>query len=190
MSIFRLGRLWAILVPLLLLLVTTTQVWAADPVVLELQMPEQATLGDEVEVTALLRDASGRPVPRATIILWNSSEFLSVGGAITLGEAMTDAQGRVVFSYEARTEESITLNAYFPGDSRYSGAQASAEMSVQGSAQLYQSTAGIQVPGLGVWLLVGLLGIVWTIFLVVMVFLALIVRAGSTTSSASGGINA
>ncbi len=178
-------RLWVLLVPLLLAVATATPAWADGLVTLEIQAPTQVGLGEEVSVTAVLRDATGAPAPGATIIFWSSASFLSVGGAIELGRATTDAQGRATLLYQARTEEKAFLNAYFPGDSRYDPASAAVELAVQGSAQLYQSTAGVQVPGLGVWLLVGALGIVWSIYLLVMVLLTLIAREGSKAPSAA-----
>ncbi|MBI2872287.1 MAG: Ig-like domain-containing protein [Chloroflexi bacterium] len=184
----RSGRwLLVALLSLLLLLATVTPVLAADPVTLELLAPQQVALGDKVEVTAVLRDGNGVPIRGGTVNLWTPATFLSTGGAIDLGRATTDAQGRATFRYEARTEGPVALNAYFPGDSRYAYAQGSAELKAQGTAQLYQSTAGVRVPGIGVWLLVGLLGGVWTTYLAVMVFLSLIAREGSRAPVEAGG---
>ncbi len=172
------------------LMATSNPLWAAEPVSLELQAPEQVTLGDEVIVTAVLRDGNGAPVPAATVILWSAATFLSTGGAIELGRAVTNAQGKATLLYQARTEERALLNAYFPGDSRYDPASATVELMVQGSSQLYQSTAGVRVPGIGVWLLVGVLGIVWSIYLTVMVLLTLIAREGSKAPLETGGADA
>ncbi|MBI2165195.1 MAG: Ig-like domain-containing protein [Chloroflexi bacterium] len=169
----------ALLGTLSLFLATGTPVWAAEPVTLELQAPEQLALGDKVSVTAMLKDANGSPVPAGTVILWTSGSFLSVGGAVQLGEAATDAQGRVTFTYEARNEGAVTLNAYFRGDSRYGFAQGSAAVDVQGSAQLTRHPIeGVRVPGIGVWILAAILGGVWSTYLAVMVFLTLIAREG------------
>jgi hypothetical protein len=184
MNIRNARWLWLPLLPLLLVLATAAPAWAAGPVTLELQAPENVRLGDQVSVTAVLRDATGAPAPGATIVFWIPASFLSVGGSIELGRATTDAQGRATLLYQARTaEEKASVNAYFPGDSRYEPASATVELRVEGSAQLYQSTAGVQVPGIGVWLLVGILGGVWSTYFAVMVFLALIAREGSKTPS-------
>jgi hypothetical protein len=165
------------------MLATASPAWAAGPVTLELLAREQVRLGDQVSVTATLRDATGAPAPGATIVFWSPASFLSVGGSVELGRATTNAQGRATLLYQARTEEKASVNAYFPGDSRYEPASATVELMVEGSAQLYQSTAGVQVPGLGVWLLVGVLGGVWSTYLAMMVFLTLIAREGSKASA-------
>ena len=187
MSIRHARWLWGVVLPLLLLLATSQPVWAASPVTLELEAPEQVTLGDMVRVTAVLRDLTGAPAPGATIVFWSPASFLSVGGSIELGRALTDAQGKATLRYQVRTEEKASLNAYFSGDSRYLSAQASTEMKVQGTAQITRHPIeGVRVPGIGVWILAAILGGVWSTYLGVMVFLSLIAREGSETARATG----
>ena len=186
----RTGRMkWlvAALLPLLVLLAVASAAQAAGPVTLELQVPDRLALGEEVTVTAVLRDANAAPIPGAAIILWSPASFLSTGGAVTLGRAVTDGLGTATFLYQPRSEGAIALNAAFAGDSRYDAAQASAKVAVQGSVQLYQETAGVRVPGIGVWLLVGILGGVWSTYFAVMVFLTLIAREGTKVPAGAGG---
>lgn len=171
----------------LLLLAGTTPVQAADPVVLELQVAEQATLGEEVLVTATLRDSKGLAVQGAIIVLWHPGTFLSTGGTVRLGEATTDSQGKATFLYEPRTEGLVTMTASFPGNDRHDFAAASAGVTVQGSRQLYFESAGVQVPGLGVWLLVAVLGTVWSVYFTVVVLLTRIARAASRSPASVGG---
>lgn len=171
----------------LLLLAGTASAQAADPVVLELQVADQATLGEEVLVTATLRDSKGLAIQGAAIVLWSPATFLSTGGAVRLDEAATDSQGQATFRYEPRVAGTVTVNAYFPGNDRHSFAAASAEVTVQGSKQLYIESAGVQVPGLGVWLLVAVLGSVWSVYFTVVVLLTLIARAAPRSRASVGG---
>lgn len=172
---------------LLLLFATAAPVWAADPVTLELQAPKEAALGEKITVTAVLTDGKGAPIPKATIILWTSASFLSTESPVELDRAITDAQGKVTFLYQPRSENSVTLNASFSGNSRHAPAQSSVELTVQGSVQLYQETAGVQLPGIGVWLIVGILGGVWATYFVVMVLLTIIARDGARAPDSAGG---
>ena len=179
--------LWRALIPLPLLLATATPVLAdAIPLTLRMQAPSQVRLGETATITAVLRDSKGAPVPRATIVLWSQGSFLSTGGAVEQGKEVTDALGKVAFAYEARTEGTVTLNAFYAGDSRFAPAQSSADLMVQGSEQLYQESPGVPVPGVR-WLVAGLLSGVWLIYLTVMVLLSLIAREGSQTSGGAGG---
>lgn len=163
--------------PLLLALVHPAA--AEGPATLELQAPKEVRLGDEVSVTATLRDGNGAPIPGATIILWSPGEFLSVSDAVELGRAATNVQGHVTFRYEARSGGAVSLNASFAGDARNAPAQAAAPLQVQGSAQLtHHPREGVRVPGVSVWILVGILGGVWSTYFSVAVLLTLIAREG------------
>lgn len=188
MSAGKAKWLLLVLLPGLFLLVTANTVWAAEPTTLELQAPNEVNLGDEVTVTAVLKDGKGMPVRGAAIILWTTAEFLSKGGAIELDRAVTDEQGRVTFRSQVRSEGSVTLNASFAGDSLHDSAQGSAKVTVQGSTQLTRHPIeGVRVPGIGVWILAAILGGVWGTYLTVMVFLTLIAREGSKTPQGAGG---
>ncbi len=183
------GAIGLALATLLLQLAIATPALAADPVTMELQSPGHMALGKTENIVVVLRDSKGAPVARATILLWTPASFLSTSGAITLGEATTDAQGKATFAYEARMGGTANLNALFSGDARYQPAQAVADVTVDGSAQLYQSTAGVRLPGISVWLLVAALGVAWSIYFLMMVFLTLIARAGTPASGKAGGTN-
>lgn len=189
----RMGRSKLILLAVLpvLLLAAATPAYAADPVTLELQAPKKAGLGDQVTLNSLVRDAQGSPVKGSRVVFWMPASFLSNGGAVELGSAITDSRGIATLRYQARIGGTVSLNAYFSGDSRYDPAYASADMQVEGTAQLTKHPIeGVRVPGLSVWLLAGLLGIVWSIYLTVMVLLTLIAREGSRPSEAGGGADA
>ena len=168
---------WVVLGALLAVLLHTTSALAAGPVSLTVQAPKQMNFGDEVAVTAVLTDNQGRPIPGASILLLTQGDFLSVEGTVELDRATTDAQGTASLSYQARTTNSVTLTASFPGNSQYSPAQVSTDITVGGSGQLYQETAGVRLPIIGVWLLVGVLGVAWSIYFGVMALVTLIARA-------------
>lgn len=180
--------LWLVLASVFLLLVTSQPVWAADPVTLELRAPERVNLGDEIEVESFLRDGTGKPIPAVSVVLYSGASFLSTNGNVQLGQTATDARGVARFSYQARTQGEITLNASFLGADRYGAAQASVPLVVEGSAQLTRHPVeGVRVPGIGPWILAGILGGVWSIYLVVMLLLALIAREGASASTEARG---
>lgn len=180
--------LWLALTPVLVLLTTSQPVQAADPITLELKAPTRVNLGEKIEIESLLRDGAGKPVPAVSVVLYSGASFLSTSGNVQLGETATDALGRALFAYEARTQGEVTLYASFPGDARYSAADASVQLTVEGSAQLTRHPVeGVRVPGIGPWILAGILGGVWSIYLVVMLLLALIAREGAGASTEARG---
>lgn len=167
-------------------LMSAVPVRGAGPVTVEIDAPPELALGDEATIGIILLDGSGAPVARAPVILQGSGSFLSTDGAMRLGEATTDAQGRAGFAYQARIQGPVVLTVYFAGDSRLEPATASIEIAIRGSSQLYSEAAGVRVPGIGVWLLAGLLGGVWSTYFAVMAFLTLIARAPAEDSLGLG----
>ncbi|MBI4310547.1 MAG: Ig-like domain-containing protein, partial [Chloroflexi bacterium] len=151
-----------------------------------LQAPDKVNLGEEVMITAVLKDSKGAPIAGAKIRLWTPGQFLSVGGEMELGTVTTNAQGIAAFRFQARSEDLARLNADFFGDSRHSPAQAAIDVAVVGSDQLYQQTAGVRLPGIGVWLIVGALGVAWSIYIGMMALVTLIARAGTSVPGKTG----
>jgi hypothetical protein len=183
--LFRWGFVMVIATLLTITLVLPAQ--AADPATLKLQAPAEGTLGSSITVTTVLEDISGSAIVGATIIFWSPVDFLGTVGAIQHGEATTNAQGEAIFTYEPRTEGIVTLNAYFPGNEQHEFTQGTMELTVQGSAQLYHEEVGVHVPGIGIWILVTILGVVWFIYFMVFVFLTRIARDKSEKSQIAGG---
>ena len=174
-----LRTIWVWLVPAALcaVLLHSTSALAADTASLTVHAPDQMDLGDEATVTAVLMNSQGQPIPGAGILLLTTGSFLSVEGVVELDRATTDAQGIARLRYQARTANTVTLTVSFPGNGQYSPSQASTEISVSGTAQLYQEAAGVRLPVIGVWLLVGVLGVAWSIYFGVMVLVTLIAWA-------------
>lgn len=180
-------RLLGMLLALALLLVAAAPARAAEPVTVELQTEPDVKLGDTVTVQIAVKDSQGGPVSGATVVLLTPASLGSARGEMRLGQVTTNSQGRATFAYEARSEGTQTLIARFPGSASYAPAEASAPLRVLGSAQLYQQEAGVQVPWIGVWILVLLLGAFWSVYLVVMVLVTLIARAGEKATPPVGG---
>lgn len=166
----------------LLALASVGEARAAAQATLTLHAPDQAVAGDPVSVEAELVEASGSPVPGATLVFWAPVSFLGTADSIELGRVVTDSHGRASFTYRPRGQGTLTLHAYFAGDEAHEMAAASVEITVLGVRQLYRESAGVRVPGVGVWMLAAVLTGVWALYLVVMGVLFLIARDGRNVS--------
>jgi len=84
-----------------------------------------------------------------------------------LARAVTDANGVATLTYNLRVPGDHELHVrYTNGDA--APEDASVSVTVPAAAQqLYQSTAGVDIPGLNVWLLMAVVATVWTILLTV-----------------------
>ena len=183
-KVIHLLGLLAVPVALSLLLFSSVAQGAAPEPYLTLQIPAQGSLGQTATVESTLTAASGSPVAGATIQFFSPTTFMSVSDEVLLGEATTNEAGVAVFHYEPRSTADVEIIARFAGNAKHGPAETSATITVLGAVQLYQEKAGIQVPGLGVWLVVAILGGVWSVYFTVFVLVSRIAREGIRAGTA------
>ncbi|GEM_PF-959186 len=129
---------------------------------LQLRLPDRAALGTAFRAEARLTDRAGRAIAGLTIVfeadaVWGE-EFR---GHMVIGTAVTDRRGIAGITVRPRTSGPFEVAAYFPGSARYRPAMEEADLDVVGSAQLYSPSAGIRIPGLNLWVLAAVIGLVW-----------------------------
>lgn len=154
---------------------------SASHVVVEIAAPNQATAGNAVTVQASLHTADeGVPLANTPVAFYTDESFAGVSGEVELGTAVTDENGVAVLTYEPRSagEHQIRVEYLTPGETEPETATASV-ISVASASQLQQSTSGVQVPGLNVWLIIALVAVVWLILFSVGIRVVAIARAGS-----------
>ena len=160
---------------------SSTQMPTGDrPVHLEVQIPQEIHLGTTVTIRAFLTDEHGDPIPGATIAFERPAFWgAEANGHMVIGTAVTDQEGVATITDQMRTGGDSDVDAVFAGDQKYAMAEASGEFTVVGEGQLYESHAGIRIPWLNLWVLVGVIGLVWTLYFVVGLRILAVVRAGS-----------
>lgn len=115
---------------------------------LTIAVPPSAGLGQVAVARVTLTDATGQPIPKATILLTAPLSFLQGSDDVVLADATTDAKGVAIAEFDVRTEGALAIKAVFAGDERYAASSASATVSIAGDGQLYVQAAGVQLPGL------------------------------------------
>ncbi|MFQ6673110.1 MAG: hypothetical protein ACE5KY_07400 [Candidatus Tectimicrobiota bacterium] len=158
---------------------------SASHVEAEVTVPGEATVGQPMEVQAALRSVDGGlPLVGTQVIFTTDASFGGVEGEIELGRSVTDENGVATLTYEPRSASvhELRIEYILPGDSEPELASTSISVTDPGS-QLHQSTAGIQIPGLNVWLLIALVATVWAILLSVALRVIAIARDGSLTET-------
>ena len=173
----------------------------ADHTMAVLSVPGQAAVGETIEVTTSLHSilapaaeaaspglvSQGQALPRTTVTFYTTESFGGVTGKVEIGRTVTDGNGGGAIKYEPRAvgDHQISVEYLVDGEGRTG---ASAVISVAGgTTQLYQSSSGIQIPGLNVWVLMALLATVWAILLSVALRVIVIAGAGSDTSASETG---
>jgi hypothetical protein len=101
-------------------------------------------------VQAVLADAQGHPISKATIFFTAPASFLKETGNVVLAEAFTNADGQAVALFVDDFSGSITLTAEFRGDTQYAASNASVVLAAAGEQQVYVEHVGVDVPGFNV----------------------------------------
>ncbi|MEE8497082.1 MAG: cytochrome c [Acidimicrobiia bacterium] len=141
-------------------------VLAASPALAETSLsvaaPGEATVGDTVPVIVTVTE-NGAPVAGAIVLLSRDATFAGVSGPVEIGRATTDEAGVADLSYVQRAAEEATTLRVNVVDS-----DASVEftvISVGEAEQIFESDFGVDLPGLGGWVLIALIAGLWTIIL-------------------------
>lgn len=139
------------------------------PTKMTLSAESQVNFGEPVHLETRLLDETGKPLSRAPVTFYSPAAFLSgTSGFMRIGDAITDDNGVATIDYVSRRDGAIDVVVEYQGDDEHATSRASAKVTVVGGHQLYESEAGIQVPYVNKWLLVGILSAVWgTLFFVV-----------------------
>ena len=182
MSILRVQRIASLLLAVALvwlLLVGTAGAQGPDATALELRLPPEGTVGQEMTVSARLTNETGVAVAGAEVAFRWAVKFMNVGSDLELGRTVTDEQGTATLSVVHRGEGEMMITARFDGNTQYGPASATGAVPIQPGPPQYLEKAGVRIPGINVYLLAGVLGTVWSIYFVVMTLILLIAREGS-----------
>lgn len=158
---------------------------SATTVKAEIDTLGPATAGETVDVQVSLRSADdGLAVADTLVTVYTDASFGGVSGEVELGKAVTDENGIAVVSIQPRSagEQELRVQYLPPGDTEPQVITTS--ISVSSAPQLHKSAAGVQIPGLNVWLIMGAIGLVWSVLLSVGLRVLAIARAGADVEPA------
>ncbi len=120
--------------------------------------------GEEIAVSAYLRDPIGNPVYGVEIRFTYEAEFMNVSDSVGIGTAVTDENGLALVLFEPRTEGENSLMAAFAGNDIFAPVSATGTLSVLPGEQIYRELPPYRIPGADVWLTTALISTVWLIF--------------------------
>jgi hypothetical protein len=152
----------------------------ASPLEVSIASATNAVVGQPGDVSAtLVSPDTGKPMAGVNVTFLAHATFGKVDGFMEVGQAVTNSQGIASVSYVPRDPGDQAIEVSYVPTTGAKAETATGSISVAGApAQMYVQTAGIQVPGLNSWLIVGLLTIVWGTLFGVGVTVIRIARAG------------
>ena len=167
---------------------------SASHVEARIVVPSQIQVGQPAAVQVTLSSVDqGVSVSHVPVVFYINASFGGVTGEVELGRAVTDENGVAIVTYEPRSASvhEIRIEYVLPGESEPETITTSVFVTDAGT-QLYRSTAGVDIPGLNVWLLIALLSAVWAILLFGIAMRVVAIAGagddgGSPLSSGAGG---
>ena len=154
----------------------------ASHLLVHVSEPTAALVGQPSELDAALTSAdTGAPVAGVSVTFYAHATFGRVDGFMEIGRAVTNSAGVATISYVPRESGTHDIRVDYTGSAGSAVEQATASVAVDGAApqpQMYVQNAGIQIPGLNSWLIMGLLTVVWGTLLFIGVTIIRIARAG------------
>ena len=163
----------------------------ATVVTAEIVVPDGAAVGQPAEIQARLRTVDdGIPVAGITVTFYMDASFSGVSGEVEIGQAMTDENGVAILIHEHRIasehQHQMRIEYLPPGETDTVMLERSMSLA-DGNVQLYRSTAGVNIPGLNVWLIIALVATVWAILLSVAFRVIAIAYAGGDAEAIPEG---
>lgn len=145
---------------------------------------DEVAIGETVAIPVALRTTEGSPLAGTVVTFYLHMAFAGVEGEAEIGRVVTDESGVASLAYRPHLAGHHELRIEYLAAGATEVESTSAVIEVTGGAQLYRSPAGVDVPGVGVELLMVVLATVWTILFWVVLRIVSIARAGGE----AGGI--
>lgn len=161
----QLSRAAGVLVAVTVLVLGTAVPAAADHLVVEIGGPDAVTVGETATITVTGRWAdTGEPAEGATVVFYAVKGFAGVTGEAELGSGTLNEVGVASFDITMQVAgvQTIRLDVAVAGQLD-SGA---ISMPVTIGEQVHRPEAGIDIPGVGTWVVVSVVGTVWTVMLI------------------------
>jgi len=149
--------------------------------------PTPALVGQASELDATVTSADvGLPAAGVPVTFYAHATSGKVSGYMEIGRGVTDANGVAKISFIPREAGAHDIRVDYVPTSGGAVEQTKTSIAVDGApSQLYVQTAGIQVPGLGSWLIIVVLSTVWAIlFGVSLTVIRIASRSGGSQAAA------
>ena len=144
----------------------------------------EVSVGQTVAIPVALRSRDGSPLAGTAVTFYLHMAFAGVEGEAEIGRVVTDADGAASLAYRPRLAGHHELRMEYLAAGGSDIESTTTVIEVTGGAQLYHSPAGVDVPGVGVELLMVVLATVWTILFWVVLRIVAIARAGDEAEEA------
>lgn len=140
--------------------------------------PAQVTVGQQVEVKAVLSD-SGSPVQGAEVALTYQASLSGEAGRVEIASATTDEAGIAILTYEQRADDNGEMQVVYLGPDADPVEPYVFTIAVVGEpVQLYQISTGVTIPFINGTLVIVVISGVWLLIATAAIYLVRVGLAG------------
>lgn len=148
----------------------------ADHLVVEVSAPSEVIVGEELEIIAVVnRVSDGEPVEGTVAVFFADAFFAGVSGEIRLGSAETNSLGIATFNTSFAVRGIHGVRIELEGDPI--AEPAAVTIGVDIGPQIVASEAGVDIPGVGSWLVTFVIGAVWAVMIVAALWIVRLSRS-------------
>jgi mono/diheme cytochrome c family protein len=165
-----------------LAVVSLSGIASADHLILEVAGPDEVVVGEEVEVTATVRDtATGAPVEGVEVVFFGDATFAGVNGDLELGRAVSNEIGVATFVTDFTVSRIHTVRVEVVDSPDV--APASVPIAVEVGGQLVFTEPIVELPAVGSWIVRLVLGGVWAIMIVAALWVVRVSRSARVVTA-------
>lgn len=161
----RSGLRGAVLITTVVGLIALAPSARAEHLFITAVQPDEVQAGDIIEVQVLVQsDETRSPVANVTVVARRSAEIAGFSGEVEVARAVTDERGIASLRWQVRggTSETVIIAYGASGEEQLESAPLSV-VSVLPGPQLSGPDEGVQIPGLGAWILITVLVGIWAV---------------------------
>jgi len=149
---------------------------SAGHLIIEVGGPDEAVIGEEIEITATVRDSeTGEPVHGAVVVFYGDASFIGVTGDIELGRVASNEIGVATYITDFTVSRNHTIRAEIADDPDVAPAAVSINIAI--GSQLISTEPIVELPAVGGWVVRLVMGGVWAVMIVAALWIVRVSRS-------------
>lgn len=146
----------------------------------------ESKIGKGLAVAAYLVDPAGNPIQGEVVTFSIDAKFMNTLGRVKIGEATTDETGLALLLYMPRLSGERTIKAQFLGNDVFAATDTLKPILVAEGPEVFSEEIPFRIPGANIGVVIGVLIVIWALYLLIVGLFWRISRAGDSQGVESG----
>ena len=160
---------------------------SADHLIIEVGGPDEAVIGEEIEITATVRNSpTGEPVQGAVVVFYADAAFIGVTGDIELGRVVSNEIGVATYVTDFTVSRVHTVRAEIADNPDAEPAVVAINIDI--GSQLIFVEPIVELPAVGGWVVRLVMGGVWAVMIVAALWIVRVSRSAEESLPDDGEV--